>query len=475
MAWQFVGAKVNQPLSPPEPLPSTSLTSLLPFLGLPELIPEHRRLADAVTPAQEHEFDLAQRVLMALDIIEHGCPVAADRGLRLIVAGRASSHTVLITALCRHYMGRTRDAFQLLLDHHHPIFDYQLACCAADLGWAPVALQRLALARDKTPSVATRAIVDVDFRGLWGHFRSGAATLEECHLLCGASFDLLRAQAENPSSLPFEFLDHFDYAELPDELRQVVRLAPLLVVFKQACKTDEDKHALESWWRDRVATAAVLFGEASISAHAKVIGAQIGYAEAAAERGDMMAARWHCQYVLDLDPRQISNLLERARHPELRALLEGYHKVHTAAPGFFKEFEQAMKDHSAERALAALSGLPDSLLGNPWIEHRHSRILRVLGRHAASLRALLAVMAGWPDDAMPYFNSVVELADLGQWDAAELILEHVPESFWRVKRTARLSEKLAQRDATKINAAGTFREFRGEPDLAGEIELPVRP
>jgi len=202
-----------------------------------------------------------------------------------------------------------------------------------------------------------------------------------------------------------------------------------------------------------------------------VIATQPHYANVAADRGDMMAARWHCEFVLRFYPGATAVLLDEARHPELRTLLEHRLEVESERPAFFEEFDRALGSGAREQAACLLDSLPDRLLGNGWVQWRYFRLCDESGDHETAIQAALATASEWKNDAAPYYNTITTLVHLEKWDEAARVLEYVPTSFWRLKRAENIADRLAAHDKTLLDE-GLPRPFRGEPDLAGEIVPP---
>lgn len=295
--------------------------------------------------------------------------------------------------------------------------------------------------------------------------------MAECHLLCDIPFDLVRAAAAAGERGQPGHLDHLDFAELPADLRAATQPDLLGICYRLRSNLDERVRVdFAAWWQKRTTDAKAAFLAASNGASARVLDAQPAYAEAAALRGDMMAARWHCWMLLDREPGAAPELLRQAQHAELRKLLESYDEVRTAVPEFFGGFQQALAGHDYDHAARLLERIPGRLLGDGWVQHRHFELADARDDKETAIRALCATASAWTNDAAPYYNAIRALISIGEWEGAQRILAMVPPSFWNLKRSVGIAEKLAAQDAEF--AVPQVLPFRGQPDLGGEIEVP---
>jgi len=239
-------------------------------------------------------LNLASFVLFLVECHAGAYMEAANRGLGMIAAGTMPKAGQLHVALALNYAGMSAEAYHFLAEANRPKGDYQLACCASRIGDYEVALGHLIRAIEIDPAaVVSRIPIDLDFAPMWEHFITGAATFRECAMLHSPLMDLCWSEIAGFDK-PGSYLDHFDYARLPERLRPAVKAHVGLFVYRARGAGDrgydvnlagELAEFLARDAAERLATS-----QAAVSAAAIPLKMLLA-ANALAESGDIMHAR----------------------------------------------------------------------------------------------------------------------------------------------------------------------------------------
>jgi tetratricopeptide (TPR) repeat protein len=255
--------------------------------------------------------NLASFVLFLLECNIGAYAEAAERGLAMNAAGTMPKVAQLHVALALNYAGRPDEAYDFLAGTDRPTGDYQLACCASRFGNYEVALDHLIRAIKIDPaSVVSRIPIDVDFAPMWEHFAKGAATIRECAMLRSPLLDLCWQETAGFDK-PGSYLDHFDYARLPERLRPAVKANVGLFVYRARVAGDrgydvdlatELAEFLARDAADRLAASQTAVNAAAIPLQMLLA------ADGLAESGDIMHARWGLLHLAKDYPNTVSDI-----------------------------------------------------------------------------------------------------------------------------------------------------------------------
>ena len=73
-----------------------------------------------------------------------------------------------------------------------------------------------------------------------------------------------------------------------------------------------------------------------------------------------------------------------------------------------------------------------------------------------AIHAYLAAAHCWPDDAAPFHNAAIELAELGRWDEAAAVVARAPASFHDIE-VCRSTARIVAARSLAVGAAAVRR------------------
>ena len=153
--------------------------------------------------------------------------------------------------------------------------------------------------------------MDGDLKKLWGRFSYGTFKTPTAHLLIEREFEILR-EWEPSRGIVWE-LSPANFYYLPLELRRVVRwdgeAEAHVLDYAKAPAGSVLAEQFEQWAGAQVVQNQRDFDSAHRIAWKRVLDLQREYALAAAQRGDLSAARLHIMWALEDDPVRIEDFL----------------------------------------------------------------------------------------------------------------------------------------------------------------------
>ena len=291
-----------------------------------ELIDEG--LSGALCDALEVEADkpdaqlFVWHLLIRLEIHEHRYEEAARRGR--FIRDRKLLHYPMrfIVALAHQYAGRLGEAYAFMAEKYRPAYDYQMACCAARMGWHSVAIGHLIKGTAISDACRFRCVFDEDLGPLWEYFISGEANFRDCVLL--ASPEMAPCfKLEPPDDKAWGLLDHTDFDRLPERLRSAVK--PQLRWASYVPREPGDrgydaelKNDLHHFRHLRIYERVCRAMDALDYAESVVC--LLAEAEKEAEAGNMVCARQLLHAIADSFPNAAIDLEDFCRNEKLRLL-----------------------------------------------------------------------------------------------------------------------------------------------------------
>lgn len=369
--------------------------------------------------------------LLALEIYERRYVEAAARG-RSIISNEGFPESIRMSvALAYHYAGLPADAYLILQEGGNPAHTYQMACCAARMGQYSLAIEHLVDATAKSETNRVRSLLDEDFDPLWEHFASGTADMHECVLL--ASPSMARCFGPVPEyDGGLDYLDHFDFARLPERLRLAVkpRIFSATFVARQPGDRDYDDGLSNELFSFRL-TEGVNRRERATAAWnmAKQATLVLAEAETCAAAGNMMYARWHLSEIVRNLPNTASDIMGYCVNEKLRLLAHEFCAVERFRPRFTADAAGAYEAKDLNLLAEILKSCPPPLLSLGMIQIYHGHLALAAGDTETAIHAYCAAADSWPEDAAPFHNAAMELAELGRWEEAAAVVARAPASF----------------------------------------------
>ena len=393
----------------------------------------------------------------------------AALGSDLLARGIKRAHLHDYTALALHHLGRTPEAAALLLGleerSHSFLKSYLIACFFSAMGDCDKAVRHLLSGLPDYHDECERTWLDGDLKALWMKLASGDFTLKTAHMLIEREFDVLREW--RPGTGTKWNLDPANYSALPDELRAVVRFDPkdeaYVIDYSKAQPGSERAVEFERWARCEVRSNQDRFERARRIAWERVLDAQRQYALAAWRRGDLCAARHHVMWALENQPERIADYFDLT---ELGPLIDEMSRMIDSDWNFFAKLRRARELWGdPEAALEILDALPAEWRAHPLLEQVRGICFEKKGRVVEGLACILRACDSAPQDAGPFLIAMAVAMRRGLTDVATAIQRCAPAAARRyngwLKTAARLKGEEPEDYLT--------REFRGQPDLGGQI------
>ncbi len=286
--------------------------------------------AGALCDALEVEADKPEaklfvwELLIRLEIHEARYEEAAARGryLRERKLLRPDSSMRLIVALAHQYAGRLGEAYAIMAENYRPSYDYQMACCAARMGWHSVAIGHLIKAAAISDANHSRCMFDEDLVPLWEYFISGEANFRDCVLIISPEIAPC-FKLETSESNEWGFLDHFDFAKVPERLRPAIRSIFFHVVYvpRQPGDRGYDPKLGNALHHFRSHGILERIGRAKhVQGIARFILNLFAKAEMEAEAGNMESACEHLRVIISYFPNAAMDLKVFCQNKKLRLL-----------------------------------------------------------------------------------------------------------------------------------------------------------
>lgn len=388
--------------------------------------------------------------LLTLELHQARYAEAAARGAMMIQKEGSPDWLRMSVALAHHYAGLPEDAYRILEESGRPDHAYQMACCAAGMGRHAVALAHLSAATETSEPNRVRSLLDEDFDPLWEHFTTGAANFKECALL--ASPEMARCFGPVPPyDGSLDYLDHFDFARLPERLRPAVKAQLLLSTYVPRQPSDRGYddglstelfhfRVTEGLKRRMRATAAW-----DMAKRAMLVLAE---AETCAAAGNMMHARWHLSEIVRNLPNAASDIKGYCTNEKLRRLADEFSAVEALRPRFTCDAAAACETKDFNRLAEILKSCPPVLLSLGLIQNFHGHLALATGDIENAIHAYLAAAKCWPEDAAPFQNAAMGLAELSRWEDAESVIARAPTSFHGIEICRTTARVVAARSLT---------------------------
>ena len=392
--------------------------------------------------------NLSSFVLLLLDCNTGAYTEAADRGLAMNAAGIMPKAGQLHVALALNYAGRPDEAYDILAKADRPKGDYQLACCASRIANYEVALGHLIRAVEIDPAVSVSRIpIDVDFAPMWEHFINGAATIGECVMLHSPLLDVCWAEIAGFDK-PCSYLDHFDYARLPARLRPAVKANVGLFVYRARVagdpRYDVNLASELAEFLARDAAERLATSQAAVSAAAIPLKMLLA-ANALAESGDIMHARWGLLHLAKDYPKTVLDFGSFCKNLQLRVVATELAAVEAARPGFIADFGSAFLSRDGVAMLEILKTLPGRVQCLGTIQMGHGHYACAIGDNEGAVAAYLAAAHCWPNDPAPFHNAAQALAELGRWEEAAAVITGAPAAFHEIEQGRKLASAIEAR------------------------------
>lgn len=431
-------------------------------------------LNEAVECAEEavranNEDNEARAWLVRLMVKRFDYARAVELGREMLVQRRNGEHLHAYIALALHNLGDSGLAVGILLQKDakiSPWMNYLMACFLAASGPCDLAVFHLRLSLPDQRDCRGKTWLDGDLRTLWIRLASGTFSLPVAHLLMDEEFDLLCEWSPRRDE-EWE-LDPANYRVLPEDLRAATRFDPETEAFvrdyQKAPPGSRKAARLAAWvWRE-ISENQEKFDQARRIARERVLDAQPQYARAAWQRGDLCAARNHMLFVAETDSARLVDFLDIE---ELRPLCDEMLFMAESCRDFFPTLRRArnLSCREPESALEILGSLPQQWQPHPMLMHVRSLCLNCAGQHREAMACILRACEDTPDDAAPFMVALNMAREHGWMDAVKALHQKAHASGhayigWQKADAVLKGEKMPK---------FFTRDFRGQPDLGGQI------
>ncbi|GEM_PF-1815712 len=400
----------------------------------------------------------------------------AEEGLALIRSRPEIVNSVMVnnTALCLHFAGRTREAYDLTLEFAAildwaPIDFYGLACYASKIEEFEEAAANLVEGMSQRLSPCyTHMLADPDLWLLFRHAAKGNMKIETALSLANPRFGaavevLLNHDPECDGML---------LRKIPARFRTQVRknLETGFYEMPPSAPTALRRDYRE-WLAGIAARTASLVRRGIERAREVVLDAQFDFAVAAAVRGDFLAARYHVILSIAARPDSFGRF-DAALSPRGMAW-------------FFDDIRRAWAEDSSFRRLMAFIHPSGAILWESrmemlevcgllaktttfWILCRSIIAQKMDAKHEAKAWQI-EVIRRWPEDPAAYHNLLLIYEEEKAWDAASLILANVPQAFHFLSVVEAHRQAVIERRTARLPS---YTAFHGQRDLGGVVLLP---
>lgn len=438
---------------------------------------EEARMEFLKVSPEENTYAIAQAEL--LSFASHLDPAAqnqsAEEGLALIHSRDDAFNGALIkqTALCLHYAGRSREAYDLTLEFSHNLNwnsddFYALASFASRNGDFVQAAEDLVEGIPKKLTLGySHLLVDLDFEPLFRHAAEGDMKIETA-----LSFANPKLSDAVELVLPLApACDGMLLREMPPRFRSQIRQELTSGFYDMPPTAPESiRREYQQWLKGIAARNAATARRGIKRAREMVLATQYDFAVAAAKRGDFFAARHHAIKSIAARPDSFG-LMDSALSP-------------LGLKWFFDDIREAWgEDPTFREVVCSTTPLetlpPQTAMENlnecgPLAKRTAFWVLTrsAIARHYDEKNDVKAwhveVIRRWPADPAAYHNLLVILEDEQAWDAASAVLEKVPKSFLCMR--AAESHRTAIKERRPV-IFPKYSRFYGQPDLGGIVSV----
>jgi len=145
--------------------------------------------------------------------------------------------------------------------------------------------------------------------------------------------------------------------------------------------------------------------------------------------GNMMHARWHLSGIVRNLPNAESDIKGYCVNETLRRLADEFCAVEAFRPRLICDAAVAYETKDLDGLAEMLKACPPALLSRGMIQIYCGHLILAADDTENAIHAYPAAAACWSDDAAPFHNSAIELAELGRWDEAAAVVARAPASF----------------------------------------------
>ncbi len=398
----------------------------------------------------------------------------AEEGLALIEAGYSTSIVVAQTALCLHFAGRTREAYDLTRstvkwfewnaeDH------YGMATYACGVGqWAEAAWHLIeCLRKGGDPHI----FFDLDLESLFQHVAKNGPDRLTALALAHPAFKRALSQYAGQN----KEIDGMLERQLPSSLRpHLVREPQSKFLVLPPSATAEGKVLFQTW-RASIGTRIEGFAAQAIERSREfVLNSQLDWAAQAARRGDFFAARYHIVFSLAQRPDWMEPYAEVAGPLGMKYLFDDIRGPMEADSRFCRRIQLLTPVHQkpadwVEKVMAEFS--PRAKKSALWKIISAAQASRA-GDDRRHLQFLLEVILKWPTDPTAYGNLVNFCAKRGQWHSAKGILARTPPSLLHLRVARTITLRVMTRSSQAHGDAIYKVPFYGQPDIGEMVRQP---
>lgn len=145
--------------------------------------------------------------------------------------------------------------------------------------------------------------------------------------------------------------------------------------------------------------------------------------------GNMMRARWHLSEIVLTLSNAESDIKGYCVNETLRRPADEFCAAEAFRPRLICDVAVAYETKDLDGLAEMLKTCPPALLSLEMIQIYCGHLIPAANDTKNAIHAYLAAAACWPDDAAPFHNTAIELAELGRWDEAAAVVARAPASF----------------------------------------------
>jgi len=443
-------------------------------LGMPEEAQDAFLNVGPEDPA--HATARARLLLFASHLDRVAQNQKAEEGLALIRSRPEIVNSTLVTntSLCLHFAGRSREAYDLTHDFANlldwtPMDFYGLASYASRFGDYEQASEDLVegMAKRLSPDYS-HLLVDPDFLPLFRHAAEGtmkmATAISFANPRLGNAIDMFLQQEPECDVMLFR--------EMPTRFQSQVRKNLITGMYEMPSMAPAAlRREYRAWLKGIESRNAALARRGIARAQAMVLDTQFNYAVAAANRGDVFAARHHAITSMAARPDSFGRFDKALSPLGMAWFFDDIRKAWTEDPSFRQLMTsckplETIPPESQLEILEACGSLAKKTTF--WIVCR-SIVARSVDERNDAKSWHVEVIRRWPADPVAYHNLLLMLETEEAWDAASLLLANVPQSFHCLCAAEAHRLRINAREAA---AFPKYTAFYGQPDIGGVVILP---
>ena len=394
----------------------------------------------------------------------------AESGLALLQRRGFDAYVAEWAAECLYDAGQPESAFQLIAKHALKVkwpvqLRYGMATYATATGrWIEAAWFLQSCVRHGGDP---HMFFDFDFEPLFKHVATHEpdrlTALALAHPCVEAELNKFAGKCREIDSTMMRLLPpHIrNYLQFPltGGLRILSASAPL-----------EVREEFERWCQATGRHIEGLARKAIAASRKKVLASQLPWAEAAARRGDFLAARWHTTFALAAEPGWIDTFSKRLGNLGCGYFLDDLSVGLRADEGFARlvlsKGVQRLPENFSEMVCCRIEQLAPET-GFALVARRECHPFNRRSQQEV-LAMNFQLMNRWPQDPAAFCNALDHLCDLKNWDAADMVLRRSPRSLMALCRTRKIVEQIQKREVMVI-IPWEERFFYGQPDLGGLV------